>query len=200
MTEFDYERHLIKGDAHTACGWIESSRLPVEQKADLQQFVDNFPSLTFTREDDIILGRYAATGGVELPPWLREVRSTLAFVDPPVLCRVDDFQWYDSPRCEAVDRIWYEVQFGYANEEERARLRDGAEIYPIGGWFGSDRSNLGIDLQNPEDTRIFDFSGEDMLDAELDDEPLRDSLFPIFSSYALFLAHVVEVRPIGAPM
>lgn len=198
MTEFDYGRHLIKGDAHTARSWIESSTLPEEQKIDLQQFVDNFPSLTFTREDDIILDRHGEVGGVQLPSWLREVRTTLAFVDPPVLCRVGDFQWYDSPRCEAVDRIWYEVQFGYSSEEERARLRDGAEIYPIGGWFGSDRSYLGIDLQNQQDTRIFDFSGEDMLDDELDDEPLRNSLFPIFSSYARFLAHVVEVRPVGA--
>jgi hypothetical protein len=194
VTEFDYEGHLTKGDATAARSWIESSTLPEEQKADLQQFVANFPSLTFAKEDDAILDHYAETDGVELPPWLREVRSTLAFTDPPVLFRVDDFQWYDSPRCEAVDHIWYELRFGYSDEEDRARLRDRAKIYPIGGWFGSDRSYLGVDLQNPEDRRIFDFSGEDLIDDELDDEPLRDSLFPIFSSYARFLARIAEVR------
>jgi hypothetical protein len=196
MTEFDYERHLIKGDAETACSWVESSTLPDDQKADLLRFVANFPSFTFIKEDDAVLDHYAETDGVTLPPWLREVRSTLAFVDPPVLLRVDDFQWYNSPRSDDVEDIWYDLRFGYHGAEQRALFFGDAQIYRIGVWWGTDESYLGVDLLNPEDQRIFDFSGADLRDNKLAGRPVRGSLYPIFGSYARLLAHVAEVRPL----
>ncbi|MGW7253697.1 hypothetical protein [Streptomyces sp. NPDC054834] len=196
MTGFDYEQHLIKGDADTALSWVESSALPDDQKAGLLRFVTNFPSLTFVKEDDVILDHYAAADRVALPAWLREVRSTLAFVDPPVLLRVDDFQWHYSPRSDDVEDIWYELRFGYHGEEQRALFFGDAKIYRIGAWWGTDESCLGVDLQAPEDQRIFDFSGADLRDNKLAGRPVRGSLYPVFDSYAQFLAHVAEVRPL----
>ncbi|MFI5794640.1 hypothetical protein [Streptomyces sp. NPDC051677] len=196
MTEFDYERHLVKGDADTARSWVESSALPDDQKADLLTFVANFPSLTFVKEDDAVFEHYAETDGVTLPPWLREVRSTLAFVDPPVLLQVDDFQWYDSPRSDDVEDIWYDLRFGYHGEEQRALFSDDARIYRIAGSWDGEESYLGVDLLNPEDQRIFDFSGADLRDNKLAGRPVRGSLYPVFGSYAEFLAHIADVRPL----
>ncbi|MFE2581729.1 hypothetical protein [Streptomyces sp. NPDC059378] len=196
MNAFDYEGHLTRGDADTARSWVESSDLPEDQKTDLLQFVANFPSHTFVREDDAVFDHYAETDGVTLPEWLRQVRSTLAFVDPPVLLQVDDFQWYDSPRSEDVEDLWYDLRFGYHGEEQRALFSDDAHVYRIGGSWETPGSYLGVDLLNPEDRRIFDFHGDDLRDNKLAGRPVRGSLYPVFSSYAKFLSHVTEMRPL----
>ncbi|MET7904594.1 hypothetical protein ABZS86_25255 [Streptomyces sp. NPDC005355] len=200
MTKFDHEQHLIKGDADAARSWIQSSALPEDQKADLLQFVANFSSLTFVKEDDAILDHYAETDRVALPAWLREVRSTLAFVDPPMLLQVDDFQWYNSPRSDDVDDIWYQLRFGYHGEEQRTLFFEDAKIYRIGVWWGTDESYLGVDLHAPGDQRIFDFSGADLRDNKLARRPVRGSLYPVFESYAQLLAHVAEVQPLDAAL
>lgn len=191
--------HSASGTAREARSWIESSTLPEDQKKDLLTFVGNFPSLTFTRDDTVALDRYATTDDVELPTWLREARSVLACVDPPVCIRVDDFQWYNSPNSDEVGDIWYEIRFGYAGKEQRQLLFNEAGIYPIGAWSGSDESYLGVDLQNPTDTRIFEFSYENLLDNKLGGRPVRGSLYPVFASYTQLLAHVVAIKlPNGA--
>jgi hypothetical protein len=195
MTTFDYQEHLTRGDADSARGWVESSALPDAQKSDLLAFIGNFPSLTFVKEDDAILDHYAEEAGVVLPPWFRTVRSTLAFVDPSMLVCVDDFQWYDSPRSDDVEDIWYDIQLGYHGEEQRRLFRDDAKIYRIGAWSGTDDAMLGVDLSDPDDQRIFDFAGADLRDNKLAGRPVRGSLYPIFESYPQFLAHIAEVRP-----
>jgi hypothetical protein len=186
---------LYRGDAVAARSWIERSALPEEDKADLLRFVARFPSLTFVKEDSALLDRYAEDDRVTLPQWFRDVRSTLAFVEPHVLVRVDDFEWYESPRADRVEDIWYDLRLGCGGED-RDLLVDDGRIYPI----GSDRNNheiqLGVDLEDPSDRRIFDFHAEDLLDDKLDGVPLRGSLSPVFSSYARLLAHVVEIRPL----
>ena len=194
MTEFDYQQHLTKGDADAARSWVGSSALPEDQKADLLRFVDRFASFTFAKEDDAILDHYAETDRLTLPAWLREVRSTLAFVDQLAQFHVDDFQWYNSPRADYAEEIWYDLRLGYHGEEQRDLFLGDAEIYRIGGSWDDDEIYLGVDLQDPEDQRIFDFSGADLRDDKLSGRPLRGSLYPIFGSYAQFLAHVTEVR------
>lgn len=197
MTEFDDHRargDLTRGDADAARSWVRASALPEDQKADLLRFVDNFPSLTFVKESGAVLDHYAETDGVTLPRWLREVRSTLAFVDPPGQVRVDDFEWYQSPRADDVEDIWYDVRFGYHGQEQRELFFGDARVYRIGVWWDTDDSYLGVDLENPQDQRILDFSGADLRDNKLAGRPVRGSLYPIFTSYARFLAHVCEVR------
>ena len=196
MTDFAYQEHLIKGDADLAQSWIHSSSLPDEEKSHLSRFVTSFSKLTFVKEDAPILDHYTETDGISLPPWLREVRSTLAFVDPPMLARVDDFQWYDSPRSDDVEEIWYNLRFGYHGEEQRQLFSDDAGIYRIGESSDGDGLYLGVDLQDHEDRRIFDFFGGDLRDNKLAGRPVRGSLYPIFESYAALLGHITEMRPI----
>lgn len=195
MTEFDYERHLVKGDADTAHSWIESSTLSEEQKADLRRFVTNFPTLTFAKEDDAVLDHYEEIDRVVLPPWLRQIRATLAFVDPPMLLRVDDFQSYESPRSDDVEDIWYNLRFGYQGDEQRTLFLDDAGVYRIGVWWEDAESYLGVKLDDPEDRRIFDFSGADLRDNKLAGRPVRGSLYPVFGSYTELLAHITDIRP-----
>jgi hypothetical protein len=64
----------------------------------------------------------------------------------------------------------------------------------MGSWWGTDRSYLAVDLKDPSDRRIFEFASEDLLDNSIDGRPVRGSVYPIFDSYAQFLAHVVEAR------
>ena len=196
ITDSEYQRHLTRGDAATARLWIERSALPEEDKAGLLRFVARFPSLTFVKEDPALLDRYAEVDRVTLPQWFRDVRSILAFVEPHVLVRVDDFEWYFSPRADGVEEIWYDLRPGCGGGEERALLTGDGGIYPIGNDWDHGETHLGIDLENPLDRRIFDFHGEDLLDDKLDGRPVRGSLFPVFGSYARLLAHVVAVRPL----
>jgi hypothetical protein len=193
MTDFDFEEHLIAGDADAARSWVESSALSAEQQADLLHFISKFPTSTFVREDDAILDYYEEIDRLTLPEWFRKARSTLAFIHPAKLFRVDDFQWYNSPRADDVGDAWYELRAGYQGEEQRTLLFRDAMVYRIGAWSGTDESYLGIDLHDPGDHRIFDFSGADLRDNMLAERPVRGSLYPIFESYPRLLAHITEI-------
>ncbi len=195
LTSSEGRQYLTRGEAADACSWIEQSALPGADKADLRRFVARFPSLTFFKEEPALVDRYARADGVSLPPWFREPRGTLAFVEPHVLVRVDDFQWYYSPRADDAAEIWYDLRAG-CGEEELALFTGDGGIYPIGSDWDDGETYLGIDLEDHGDRRIFDFHGEDLLDNKLNGQPVRGSLFPVFSSYAHMLAHVVEVRPL----
>ncbi|MFJ8579959.1 hypothetical protein [Micromonospora sp. NPDC093277] len=194
MTDSAEGRHPVNGDAAAARSWIEQSTLPDEDKAGLRRFVDHFPSLTFVREDNAALSHYEETDEVTLPPWFRETRSALAFTVPGAQVRVDGFRWDDSPRSDDQEDHWYEVEPGYVNEENRETMFDLARLYPIGQWFANDRSYLAVDLEDVSNRRILEFALEDLWDDEAKGEPLRESTFPAYSSYADFLGHVVAVK------
>ncbi|MFB6987387.1 hypothetical protein [Streptomyces sp. NPDC056304] len=193
MSDFEENQHRITGDATIATSWIEESRLPEEEKNALRRFVGRFPSLRFARDDNALLNRYEAVDQVMLPAWFRASRSTLATIDPYSLLRINDFRFGGSPR-ETPGQEYYEISLGYINEEIRELLFDQAHVYLIGQWFGTDRSCLAIDLENPEDRRIFEFAMEDLYDDEDESRPLRESLAPVLASYADLLGHIVEVR------
>ncbi|MFE1289901.1 hypothetical protein [Streptomyces sp. NPDC058751] len=186
-------QYRITGDAATATSWIENSGLPDEDKDALRQFVGRFPSLRFTREEDTALDHYEEVDQVKLPAWFRASRSTLAAVEPYSRLRINTFRFDGSPR-ETPGQEYYEISPGYINEEIRELLFDQAHIYLIGQWFGTDRSCLAIDLEATEDRRIFEFAMEDLYDDEAEERPLRESLTPVFASYADLLGHIVEVR------
>lgn len=191
MTEFAKGQHRIIGDAATAASWIEDSMLPGEDKAALRQFVGRFPSLGFAREDNALLGHYEAA--VTLPPWFRASRSTLAAIEPYSRLRIDAFRFDGSPR-ETPGIEYYGISPGYINEEIRELLFNQAHVYLIGQWWTTDRSCLAIDLENPEERRIFEFAMDDLIDDDIAGRPLRESLNPVFASYADLLGHIVEVR------
>ncbi|MES4909211.1 MULTISPECIES: hypothetical protein [unclassified Streptomyces] len=193
MIDLDEEQHRITGDAAAATSWIEDSELPHEDKAALRQFVSRFPSLRFTREEDALLDHYEATDQVTLPTWFRVSRSTLAAIEPHSRLRIDAFRFNGSPR-ETPGEEYYAISPGYINQETRELLFNQAHVYLIGQWFSTDRSCLAIDLENPNDRRIFEFAREDLIDDDITGRPLRESLAPVFTSYADLLGHIIEVR------
>lgn len=193
MSDFSFDAHRTVGDSTVAVGWIAASRLPAEQKVHLQRFVDAFPSLGFFKEDDGLLDHLEEADQVTLPTGLREVRKTVAFVEPPMLVRVDDYR-YLTPRSDIVEKVWYDIRLGYADEEQRELFHDEAGLYPIGSWRGTNRSYLAVDLQDPDDERVFECASQDLIDNSIDGRPVRDSVYPIFDSYAEMLAHIVEGR------
>lgn len=181
-------------DASTARSWIASSTLPEEDKAALNRFVDRFPALDFARDDETALRRYEQTDEITLPPWYREVRATLAPVAGGAQLRVGGFSWDESPRADEQAGHWYEVTPGYVNDEDRDTLRDLGRLYPVAQWFASYESILAVDLDNPDDHRLFEFALEDLWDDEAKGDPVRDTTYFAFASYSDFLDHVVAVK------
>jgi hypothetical protein len=197
VTTSNTAQGLYRGDAAIARAWVSASTLPEDQKGDLLAFINRFPSLTFVRDDSAVLDRHAAEDRVVLPAWFRAVRSTLAFVEPPVQFRLDDFEGCDSPRSDDVEDLWYELGLGYHGAEQRDLFFGDAKIYRIGAEQGDCVGTyLGIDLEAPDDLHIFDFYGGDLADNKFDGRPVRGSLYPVFRSYAALLAHIVEVRAV----
>lgn len=181
-------------DASTARSWINDSTLPDDDKAALRRFVDRFSTLDFDRDDDDALRGYEETDKVALPPWFRDVRATLAYVTEGALVRVSAFRFDESPRADEQADQWYEIAPGYINDENRETMHDLAQLYPIAQWFANDRSYLAIDLADPDDHRILEFAIEDLWDDEAKGEPLRESTFYAYASYADLLDHIVAVR------
>lgn len=130
MADFDTEGRVARGTAEVARDWVSASGLNEAERDDLAAFVDNHDSLTFVQERDALLDAYAADARVILPPWFRAVRTTLAFVYPPQLVRVDDFIWDDSPYSEDVEDLWFEMFTGYSDPEQRDLFADRAASTP----------------------------------------------------------------------
>jgi hypothetical protein len=181
------------GDAEDARTWIDGSSLPDGQKSQLNRFVDRFPSLTFSRDLPAYMDEREQRDQVSLPPWLRAVRTTLASPDPVVHVRFDGVD-FPCPLEDTVDQAWFTLLIGYAGAEQREVFHDGAGVYRIGDWYGTDYAYLGADLENPDDERVLEFAGEDLLDDLANGESPRESLFEAFETYASMLAHIVAVR------
>ena len=191
MTDPDASQDLTLGTAADAIAWLEGSPLPEDQRQLLARFTERFSTLTFARETDESLDRMAAAEGIEVPAWYRAVRTTLAFVHPPMRVRFDDYDRL-GPRSDNVEDIWYELQPGYADSEQRGLFRDQARCYPIGRWFGTDQSYLAVNLEDPADERIHEFAAEDLRDNLYDGKPARASVYVAFDSYASMLDHIAE--------
>ncbi len=131
MVKFDFARHRIRGSSADATGWVNQSALTAQDKADLLAFIERFSALTFYREDDELLDYLEAIDRVKLPAWFREQRKVLAFIDPPVHVRFDDFD-HLLPLSDSVEDAWYAIDPGYGDEEQRELFFDKAGCYPIG--------------------------------------------------------------------
>lgn len=185
----DGSENDLLGDAAAAARWIASSSLPEPHRELLRRFVARFPSVIFSRDSESELDEFEREDRVALPPWLRAARSTLASPDVEVRVRFDEFD-LAAPVSDSLDHAWFTFSVGYSNDEQRELWHNKAGVYRIGEWYGTDRAYLAADLQNPDDERIFEFSGQDLLDNELDGRPARLSVYPAFVSYASMLAHV----------
>lgn len=194
MDTFDPKQHYTTGDANVARSWIAASALSEEQKTALLTFVQRFETLTFVKEDDILLDHYEEVDGVTIPAWFRKVRKTVAGIEQAKRVRLGSFAHELSPRSDSLDKLWYELWPGYINEEQQELIRDKAHVYPIGGLWDTDRSYLAVDLKDPSNTQILEFALEDFMDNDYDGIPLRDSSFVVFDSYAQLLANIAAIQ------
>lgn len=191
---FDYDAHRILGTSSDAAAWVAQSSLAAAHQRLLQQFIARFPSLMFFKDDQAVLDHVEQRNQVALPPWFRAQRQTLAFVAPPVLAQIDDFDRL-GPRSDTLDEIWYEFDlYGYRDDEQRELLFGKAASFPFAEWPFTDRSFLALHTADHGDERIYEFAREDVLDCVLNGEPPRDGLNVAFDSYASMLSHVIAIK------
>ncbi|MFF5089082.1 hypothetical protein [Streptomyces niveus] len=186
------ERKLL-GDSRAAKSWIRDSDLPQQHKQNFTRFVDRFPSLTFTRDSDESLARIESRDGLVLPSHIRRSRRVVAFVEPPLLALFDGYDYECNKSHSEVD-IWYSLGPGEAGEEVVADFMDGAHSYVVGAWHGSDNSYLSIDTLHVEDERIFEFAGDDLAFALIEEDSVEGLIEPAFESYSSMLSRIVALR------
>lgn len=193
MAEFDLSKHRVRGDSSEAASWVRASSLPDEDKEKLLSFISHFSGLTFFHEDDELLDHVESIDRVKLPSWFRQLRKVLAFVDPPMQVRFDDYE-HLLPRSDDIEDAWYAFDLGYGDEEQRELFLEKAGCYPIGDWVGTGYSYLAINLWDDSDRRILEFAREDLLDNVLNGKPARASVRAAFDSYSRMLSHIVQGR------
>ncbi|HEX6681237.1 MAG TPA: hypothetical protein VF062_00465 [Candidatus Limnocylindrales bacterium] len=191
---FPFDEHITEGTGSEATAWIQDSTLEPECKAALSRFVRRFPAQTFTREDDAFLDYMESLDGVRLPPWMRRMRKTLSgFGSGGVHVRFDSLG-HESPRAEYVHDIWYTWQLAAWDEELGGLLRDEVKVYTIADWRETLNSYLAIDLADPDNGQILEFSYLTLVDNMSLDEPLREVLSVAFPSYCDMISHIAAVR------
>jgi hypothetical protein len=191
MTKPKLKKHA--GNDKDATTWVQSSNLSEKDKVDLLEFIQRFSSQTFFREDDELLDALELTHNVKLPLWVREMRKTLAGLDPSVQIRFSDYDHW-LPRSDEVADAWYALKLGYNDDEERALILDQAGCFSIGAWVGNDYSYLAINMQSDNDQQILEFALSDLSDNIAEGTPARASVRVAFDSYPRMLWRIAQAR------
>jgi len=197
----EYLKYIERGDSETAQGWIAVSSLPKRSKELLTRFVHRFPTVEFYREDAAFLDAIEREQGVVLPPWLRTIRQTFAYVLPDhpyydVRARFDRSKHPIFDR-EDHDQLWYTIGVrGYDNGEIRDTLEEieGLRLFPIGIMLETGISWLAVNLADPTDQRVYEFNLENLSDNKHNGVPLARSVYPMFDTYAEMIAHIVGLE------
>lgn len=183
------------GDHQEALNWISASSLPDREKDHLKKFVASYPGFTFFRNTPEEINRHERENNLRFPDWFRDARETLAFIHPdtlthpPVLVRFDRPD-YDCSMSDSEETQWYQIKTGVMGEDDRELFVDQAGLYPIATWFGTNQSYLAINLHDPGDKRIHEFSGTDCWDMSFAGESVEDISLPAFTSYPRMLSHI----------
>jgi hypothetical protein len=130
--------------------------------------------------------------GIRFPAWFRNVATTLTLVNDFPQFRVDDYTHW-TPRTDNPHPIWYTSEWGYANDQERHSFIK-AGVYPVALWIETALSYLAINISDDEDLRIYEFTGEDIVDDIHNNLPADSSVFPAYNSYTEMISHIIELR------
>ncbi|MDJ1505304.1 hypothetical protein [Xanthocytophaga agilis] len=191
---YKFRKHLcISGGAMEAQEWIKASVLESKDKAVLSRFVKRFPDLSFYKETEESLNNLEASQKIKFPQWLRNLLTTVGFIAQDQLeFRVSGF---DEDYRFGKDRLtgfWFLPWFVYGEEQERNWL-ELLSFYPIAHETDRHTSRLIVSLRE-EDQAVYDYYYMDMMDAELDAEPIEDCIQLAFTSYISLFDHVTEVK------
>ncbi|MFD0343763.1 hypothetical protein ACFVH0_34670 [Streptomyces sp. NPDC127117] len=184
--------YLTHGSSEDALSWIENSELNEEQRGQLNQFVSRFPSLTFAKGTTAFLDSVERENRVELPADLKSIITTLVLAGEFPEFQVDDYTHW-TPRTDNPIPIWYASDWGYTNDQERRSFLQ-AGMFPVAQWADTGLSTLAINVTDNRDTRVFEFTGEDIVDDIQSNQTPDSSVFPAFNSYTEMLSHITELR------
>lgn len=188
---FDFESHHVVGDARDAGRWVADAVLSGEERTALLDFVRRFQGAVFYQEDAALLDRRAQAASVVLPAWLRELRRSLAFIQPHNRVQVR-FSGFDRPSAYAdqLSSIWYEFGLLGARNPDQRGLVDVNRLFTVAEWAETGHSNLAIRLDDA-DRRIYEYDAGILLEnGALPDDEYR----VVFESYASMLGHVAAVK------
>jgi hypothetical protein len=193
-TAFDTDSYREFGDYHDACRWIDAERDPYRREC-LQRFIDRFRGLVFFREDGTFHDEWEQMAGVALPKALREARIILAGALPEHVpeYRLGRFG-VSSVRSDALaeGKLWHRPVFEDYGSDEGPTIRDTVRMYPF-GWGDGLHSVLAMSLDD-ESPAIHEYD-EWMLFYFLQrGDPPREGVYPVYSSYAEMLGHIVAYR------
>ncbi|WP_326733623.1 hypothetical protein [Streptomyces sp. NBC_01022] len=183
---------LTRGSGEDALSWIRNSELNSEQRAHLVAFVNRFPSMTFTKANFEFLDSMEFEHQVTIPNAVKKMFTALLLVDDFPEFRVDDYTYW-TPRTDNMHPIWYASTWGYANEQERNSFLQ-ANMFPVAQWADTGLSSLAINVSDGQDTKIYEFTGEDIVDDIQSNNSPDSSVFPAFTSYTELISHISELR------
>jgi hypothetical protein len=182
----------VLGWSKDAKQWIAESRLGSDDKDALERFVSRFPRLAYYRATKAAIARTEKMLEHPLPYDYRVLRETLDGWNPlgRRMVTFDRFEEY-SPRGDRIATYTYNLAYyGHGADEEAAMER--AKIFCIGMSREFPLSALAITLEGT--SQVFEYSPEDISDALSEGSDVRDSIYPVFSSYAAMLGHVTKIE------
>lgn len=189
--------HKISGTSHEAIVWINSSSLDENEKSEIMDFIQKFPSLIFYREDEELLDHIESDEKVSFPEWLRNIRTVFGYFEP----QSHDYKLAvkfekNSADSEWLDSRWFTLGLkGYANDEDREIIQKIASLtlFPVGEAWHTD-TMLAINLADSEDKKIYGFTLEHLWDAQADGGALIDSVHIVFESYTAMFSQIASIR------
>lgn len=185
-------RSNIQGrDAITS---FESLPLSDATKNAMNSFIQRFPDLDLTHADAATLIDLQTRWNINLPEWLQQFLQGLLDIAPHrlVWIQFDQFERW-SPHGDHIDEIWY--QFGLTTEissEFTQVTVDGCPLLIVASWLETLHSILALRMDtNQDDQQVYEFDYEDInIQGELPSTALRI----VFSSYAAFFDHIVNIE------
>ncbi|WP_338932839.1 hypothetical protein WEB32_31070 [Streptomyces netropsis] len=162
------------------------------QKSQLNTFVQRFPSMTYARGSDEFLEFTERTNRVHISDSFRSIFNALILPGDFPDFRVATYTHW-TPRTDNTHPIWYTGDWGYANDQERSSLLQ-AHMFPVAQWVETGFSSLAINISDDTDSKVYEFTSEDILDDIRGNLSPDSSVFPAFSSYPEMISHIIELR------
>ena len=162
VVEWDPLRLRKRGSADDARRWLVEAELPDEYSGPLMRFVDDFPTLDYLRETAGLFAEVEARDGVELPAWLRQIRSVLAapFHETGVVhLELSEFPGIDF-RISGEFGV-YEIR-GPVDGAERRQTVELADVYPVVSGGAGAMYVLAAKLAEPDNDALYFYHSSDL--------------------------------------
>ena len=191
----------LGGNHKDACLWIEQDREIAWDGVETEHyygFVSRFPKETFFLDLPWYVDKMEREHQVAFPAWFRNLRTmTLAGVRPtsiqPIEFELEAFTQPSPMRTGGRYKVGYR---GYYNDADRDVYLRSCGMFPIGditteGQLG--RSMLAINLRQPDDRRIYEFTPQAVHAAAQSGEDPLPLFCPVFSTWGQLWESVTAI-------